>query len=101
MNQLKSTGLAFTLTAVNNMALHRKLVQNGQCCSLCSFAAFLDYYDVKYKVIEVNPLTRKELKWSDYKKVPVLVVDGEPLKDSSGTLGKRSSARAAPGIWQP
>lgn len=29
---------------------------------------------------------KKELKWSNYKKVPVLVVDGEQMNDSTGTL---------------
>lgn len=49
-------------------------------------SAFLDYYDIPYKVVEVNPLSKKEIKWSDYKKVPILVVDGEQLVDSSGTI---------------
>ena len=48
-------------------------------------AAFLDYHDIPYKVVEVNPMGKKELKWSDYKKVPVLVVDGEQMNDSTGT----------------
>lgn len=48
------------------------------------FSAFLDYYDVPYKVVEVNPFSKKEIKWSEYKKVPILMVDGEPLVDSSG-----------------
>jgi hypothetical protein len=34
--------------------------------------------------VEVNPLSKKEIKWSDYKKVPILTVDGEQLVDSSG-----------------
>jgi microsomal prostaglandin-E synthase 2 len=46
--------------------------------------AFLDYHDIPYKVVEVNPMGKKELKWSDYKKVPVLVVDGEQMNDSTG-----------------
>lgn len=46
--------------------------------------AFLDYYDIPYKVVEVNPLSKKEIKWSEYKKVPILTVDGEHLVDSSG-----------------
>lgn len=49
-----------------------------------AISAFLDYYDIPYKVVEVNPLSKKEIKWSDYKKVPILVVDGEQLVDSSG-----------------
>lgn len=45
----------------------------------------MDYYDIPYKVIEVNPISKKEIKWSDYKKVPILMVDGEQLVDSSGS----------------
>jgi len=33
--------------------------------------------------VEVNPLSKKELKFSTYRKVPVLIVDGEQLNDSS------------------
>ena len=51
-----------------------------------SISAFLDYYDIPYKVVEVNPLSKKEIKWSDYKKVPILVVDGEQMVDSSGAI---------------
>lgn len=47
--------------------------------------AFLDYYDIPYKIVEVNPISKKEIKWSDYKKVPILVVDGEQMVDSSGS----------------
>jgi hypothetical protein len=47
-------------------------------------SAFLDYHDIPYKVVEVNPLSKKEIKWSEYKKVPILTVDGENLVDSSG-----------------
>lgn len=47
-------------------------------------SAFLDYHDIPYKIVEVNPLSKKEIKWSDYKKVPILMVDGEQLVDSSG-----------------
>lgn len=35
--------------------------------------------------MEVNPISKKEIKWSDYKKVPILKVDGEQMVDSSGT----------------
>jgi microsomal prostaglandin-E synthase 2 len=46
----------------------------------------LDYYDIPYQVVEVNPWNKKELKWSEYKKVPVLMVDGQQLNDSTGML---------------
>lgn len=36
--------------------------------------------------MEVNPISKKEIKWSDYKKVPILMVDGKQMVDSSGCL---------------
>lgn len=58
-----------------------------EACPFCNkVKAFLDYYDVPYKVVEVNPFGKKEIKWSEYKKVPILVVDGEPLVDSSAII---------------
>ena len=49
---------------------------------LIALPAFLDYYDIPYKVVEVNPLSKKEIKWSEYQKVPILLVNGEQLNDS-------------------
>ncbi|PHU21004.1 hypothetical protein BC332_12155 [Capsicum chinense] len=58
-----------------------------EACPFCNkVKAFLDYYDLPYKVIEVNPISKKELKWSDYKKVPVVVVDGEQMVNSSDII---------------
>ncbi|KAL4205187.1 hypothetical protein AMTRI_Chr01g113300 [Amborella trichopoda] len=58
-------------------------------CPFCNkVKAFLDYYDMPYKVVEVNPISKKEIKWSEYKKVPILVVDGEKLGDSSEIISK-------------
>ncbi|CAL9752228.1 unnamed protein product [Musa acuminata subsp. burmannicoides] len=62
-----------------------------EACPFCNkVKAFLDYHDVPYKVVEVNPLSKKEIKWSDYKKVPILVVDGEQLIESSDIVKKLS-----------
>ncbi|KAL0432335.1 UNVERIFIED_CONTAM: Prostaglandin E synthase 2 [Sesamum latifolium] len=58
-----------------------------EACPFCNkVKAFLDYYDIPYKVVEVNPISKKEIKWSDYKKVPILMVDGEQMVDSSGNF---------------
>ena len=54
--------------------------------TLVLIAAFLDYNNIPYKIVEVNPISKKEIKWSDYKKVPILKVDGEQMVDSSGSL---------------
>ncbi|KAI3460417.1 hypothetical protein Pfo_017080 [Paulownia fortunei] len=60
-----------------------------EACPFCNkVKAFLDYYDIPYKVVEVNPINKKEIKWSDYKKVPILMVDGEQMVDSSDIINK-------------
>ncbi|XP_022766369.1 prostaglandin E synthase 2-like [Durio zibethinus] len=60
-----------------------------EACPFCNkVKAFLDYYDIPYKVLEVNPISKKEIKWSDYKKVPILMVDGQQLVDSSAIIDK-------------
>nr|XP_016510195.1 PREDICTED: prostaglandin E synthase 2-like [Nicotiana tabacum] len=60
-----------------------------EACPFCNkVKAFLDYYDIPYKIIEVNPISRKEIKWSDYQKVPIVIVDGETMLDSSDIIDK-------------
>lgn len=49
----------------------------------CFQSAYLDYRNIPYEVIEVDPLRKKELKFSNYKKVPILIVGEEQLNDSS------------------
>ncbi|KAI5655954.1 hypothetical protein M9H77_24747 [Catharanthus roseus] len=60
-----------------------------EACPFCNkIKAFLDYYDLPYKVVEVNPISKKEIKWSEYKKVPILMVDGEQMVDSSDIIDR-------------
>ncbi|KAF5455744.1 hypothetical protein F2P56_025290 [Juglans regia] len=60
-----------------------------EACPFCNkIKAFLDYYKIPYEVVEVNPINKKEIKWSDYKKVPILKVDGEQMVDSSDIIDK-------------
>ncbi|XP_031283234.1 prostaglandin E synthase 2 [Pistacia vera] len=60
-----------------------------EACPFCNkVKAFLDYHRIPYKVVEVNPINKKEIKWSDYKKVPILTVDGEQMVDSSDIIDK-------------
>ncbi|GAB2296189.1 hypothetical protein Dimus_030317 [Dionaea muscipula] len=71
----------------------------GRLCILVH--AFLDYYNIAYKVVEVNPINKKEIKWSDYKKVPILTVDGEQLvnfSDIIATLSERIDLEKSTGI---
>ncbi|GAU24970.1 hypothetical protein TSUD_312050 [Trifolium subterraneum] len=60
-----------------------------EACPFCNkVKAFLDYHGIEYKIVEVNPMNKKEIKWSDYKKVPIVTVDGEQLVDSSDIIDK-------------
>ncbi|KAL4660331.1 prostaglandin E synthase 2-like [Arapaima gigas] len=54
-------------------------------CPFCSkVRAFLDYHGLPYEIVEVNPIMRQEIKWSEYRKVPVVVLNGTvQINDSS------------------
>ena len=62
---------------------------------LIQVRTFLDYYGISYEVVEVDPVLRREIKWSEYKKVPILlaqVASGyQPLNDSSMIVSVLSS----------
>lgn len=50
-------------------------------CPFCSkVRAFLDYHGLSYEIVEVNPVMRQEIKWSAYRKVPILMVDNELVR---------------------
>ncbi|XP_048199686.1 prostaglandin E synthase 2 isoform X1 [Perognathus longimembris pacificus] len=51
-------------------------------CPFCSkVRAFLDFHALPYEVVEVNPVLRTEIKFSSYRKVPILMVqEGDSLK---------------------
>nr|XP_045369816.1 prostaglandin E synthase 2 isoform X1 [Camelus bactrianus] len=51
-------------------------------CPFCSkVRAFLDFHALPYQVVEVNPVRRAEIKFSSYRKVPiVLAQEGESLQ---------------------
>ena len=60
-----------------------KLYQYKSCPFCCKVRAFLEYYGIQYDTVEVNPLFKKELQFSTYKKVPVLLAGDDQLNDSS------------------
>jgi len=52
-------------------------------------------------VIEVNPMSKEEIKFSEYKKVPIVVLDGgEQFNDSSEIIAKLGERMAASGQTQ-
>ncbi|KAI3724482.1 hypothetical protein L2E82_36261 [Cichorium intybus] len=73
----------------SNYAPKDVVLYQYQACPFCNkVKAFLEYHDIPYKIVEVNPMNKKEIKWSDYKKVPILMVDGEQMVDSSDIIDK-------------
>nr|XP_006640838.1 PREDICTED: prostaglandin E synthase 2 [Lepisosteus oculatus] len=73
-------------TRVESGNLRLTLYQYKTCPFCSKVRAFLDYYGLPYEVVEVNPVLRKEIKFSEYRKVPIVLVDmGEilQLNDSS------------------
>ncbi|XP_034294628.1 prostaglandin E synthase 2 [Pantherophis guttatus] len=66
--------------------LHLTLYQYKTCPFCSKVRAFLDYHRLPYDIVEVNPVMRKEIKFSSYRKVPILLIDTESalqLNDSS------------------
>lgn len=55
------------------------LYQYCSCPFCCKSRTFLDYFGVNYNIVEVNPVLRQQLKWSqNYKKVPILLAHRIP-----------------------
>nr|CAG4634877.1 EOG090X08KD [Alona affinis] len=70
-------------------------------CPFCKkVRAFLDFSGLSYDVVEVNSVTKRQLNWSAYKKVPIVIVkskDGyQQLNDSSMIISALSSLLLAP-----
>ncbi|XP_033643439.1 prostaglandin E synthase 2-like [Asterias rubens] len=53
------------------------LYQYQVCPFCCKLRAFLDFYGFPYQIVEVDPIRRKEVKFSEYRKVPILVQEGQ------------------------
>ena len=68
-------------------------------CPFCNkVRATLDYYNVPYTVVEVNPLLKSEIKWSKtYKKVPIVTLGGDTLTNSSDIMRGLKAEYGRPG----
>ena len=50
------------------------LYQYVTCPFCCKVRAYLDYYGYTYDIVEVNSISKKQINWSGYKKVPIVAV---------------------------
>ena len=58
-----------------------------QRCPFCSkVRAFFDYYGIEYEKVEVNPLSKKEMKFSTYRKVPFVRREGDEVQINDSSL---------------
>jgi len=77
---------------------HLRLYQYHTCPFCCKARAFLDYYGYDYEIVEVNPLFKKETKFSpNYRKVPILLIDDAQVNDSSVIVSVLRSQAVQPG----
>ncbi|XP_014667740.1 PREDICTED: LOW QUALITY PROTEIN: prostaglandin E synthase 2-like [Priapulus caudatus] len=58
------------------------LYQYQTCPFAARWRAFLTITDFATHVVEVNPVLRKEIKWSSYRKVPILVCESNGIRNS-------------------
>ncbi|XP_063239524.1 prostaglandin E synthase 2 isoform X2 [Bacillus rossius redtenbacheri] len=80
--------------------LRLTLFQYPTCPFCCKVRAFLDYFGLPYDVVEVDPVLRREIGWSRYKKVPILVAQlgsgYQQLNDSSMIISALASLLGDP-----
>lgn len=62
-----------------------------QICPFCNkVKTVLDFFKIPYSVVEVNPLTKAEIKFSkDYRKVPIARLEGGEVVNDSGAIVDR------------
>ena len=58
----------------DNSNLKLTLFQYEPCPFCQKVRAFLDFSGLSYDIVEVHPVTKKELGWSPYKKVPIVIL---------------------------
>lgn len=78
-----------TITTDDSVQSPNITLYQYQICPFCNKAkALLNYAKLDYKAIEVNPLTKEELKpWSqDYRKVPIAKINQEQINGSDDIM---------------
>uniref|UniRef100_A0A5S6R3F3 Prostaglandin E synthase 2 n=1 Tax=Trichuris muris TaxID=70415 RepID=A0A5S6R3F3_TRIMR len=70
----------------NALGVHLRVYQYHNCPFCSKVRAFLNYFGLSYELVEVNPLSKKQIDFSIYKKVPIVTFDHDgtvQLNDSS------------------
>ena len=86
--QLQFPSIRYFTAGTSTLKPDIKLYQY-HICPFCNITkSLLEYTKLDYEKVEVNPLTKAELKpWSgEYKKVPIAVIDGKQVNGSEEIL---------------
>ncbi|CAF0829237.1 unnamed protein product [Didymodactylos carnosus] len=62
------------------------LYQYITCPFCCKIRAYLNYNRIPYDVVEVSSVLGREVKWSNYQKVPIVVVENEQIQLNDSNL---------------
>ena len=72
------------------------LYQYNTCPFCCKVRTYLDARNIPYDTVEVDPLLKREIKFSSYKKVPFVMINGErQIEDSSLIISVLESLRVS------
>ncbi|XP_072288234.1 prostaglandin E synthase 2 [Pyxicephalus adspersus] len=86
MNYALGEPIAEQETQVPEGCLQLTLYQYKTCPFCSKVRVFLDYHQLQHDIVEVNPVMRKEIQFSTYRKVPILLANAGcslQLNDSS------------------
>ena len=91
LSQLPPMPITRAIEGPTKLGFGVTLFQYCSCPFCCKTRTFLDYFGVNYNIVEVNPVLRQQLKWSQkYKKVPVLIAyTGGKDADKAGSAINR------------
>ena len=64
--------------------------QYQTCPFCCKVRTLLDYFGIGYDLVEVNPVTKGQLRWSTWRKVPQLLVSTNPERTEYQQLNESS-----------
>lgn len=63
-----------------------KLFQYASCPFCNKTQAFMEYHGIAHEKVEVNPLSKEQIKFSSYKMVPLALVNGEQVNGSCAII---------------
>lgn len=89
LNRLPPIQVTRRIEGPTKLDFNLTLFQYCSCPFCCKTRTFLDHFGVNYNIVEVNPVLRQQLKWSEkYKKVPILLAHEHGFTSENNLSGK-------------